>query len=62
MTLHNHLPLTSTEIGSLWTQYQNDSLAFVCCHISSRISKMKISKISFKLVCVLLKTILKRLR
>lgn len=27
MTLHNHLPLTSTEIGSLWTQYQNDSLA-----------------------------------
>lgn len=29
MTIHNHTPLCSTEVGSLWTQYQNDSLA-VC--------------------------------
>lgn len=27
MTTHNHAPLSSTELGSLWTQYQNDSLA-----------------------------------
>lgn len=27
MTTHNHVHLTATELGSLWTQYQNDSLA-----------------------------------
>ncbi len=27
MTTHQHVHLTATELGSLWTQYQNDSLA-----------------------------------
>lgn len=39
MTIHNHAPLSSTEVGSLWTQYQNDSLAI--CMLSHFLQTVK---------------------